>query len=454
MNIIIVGGGTIGFSLAEHLSRLNHHISIIEHNKARCDYIRTNDGKGSSPDVLYNAGIESADIIIAVTPSDETNLLVCNFAMQHNVEKRIARIKSDIYTQNLKDISLERAGVTHLIEPELEVVKRILQYVELPGVIETANFQHDNIYLRGYHITEDMPLAYKTLIEINQMGKASPMLIVVIVREGKSLPPTGNQRIIPGDKIVAIMPKTSFPTFRTLLNRKATKLKRIVISGNTLTAIHLTKALKPFCEKIFLTDPDLAHGSIAASTLDGIEVFHGDTRNSDVLKELHIEHADCFIAAGMDSEDNIMSCLLAKEEGAKMVIAIREDTRYTNLFNSLGIDQIVNPQDITLNIIIEKIQKVPIGTYLKLKTADIEIIRCKVKKNSTVVDSPIRQLKLFSQKNIIIGCIIRTDTVIIPWGDTVFEKDDEVMIICDKQHTGLVNKLFNPKFTLPFKPVT
>ena len=215
MKIVIVGAGMVGYSLAEHFSGLNHNITVIEKDKALCEHINTKldvfvvEGMGSSPDVLEKADINSADLIIAVTPSDETNLLACNFAMQNGVKKRIARVKSDIYTTDTLNVSLEQLGVTSVIEPEREVMKRVLQYVELPDVLETANFQSNNIYLRGYRITEDMPIAHKTLAEIKDIGKDSPMLIVVIIRQGKSLVPWGNQILLPGDKIVVIMPKSS-----------------------------------------------------------------------------------------------------------------------------------------------------------------------------------------------------------------------------------------------------
>ncbi len=449
MNIIIVGAGTVGFSLVEYFSKLNYHIAIIEQDKSLCEEIkRKHDifvvmGKGSSPAALENAGVCSADMLIAVTPSDETNLLACHFAKQSGVKKRIARVKSDMYT-TASSIDLKRLGVTNVIEPEWEVVKKILQYVELPGVTESANFQSDNIYLRGYHINEDMPIAHKTLAEIKQMSRETPILIVAIIRNEKSLPPVGSQRLLPGDKIVAIMPKRSFKTFRSLINRKATKLRKIVISGESLTAVHLAKALRPLGEQVLLIDPDPDHGRMAASMLDGIDVFHGDSTNSEILQELHVEHADCFIAAGKDSEDNIMSCLLAKNTGAHMVIALRNDDRYMELFDSLGIDHVVNPQDITSNMIIEKIQMVPIGTYLKLKTADIEISRLKANRRSSVTGKSLRQLDNSFKKSIIVGAIVRNDQVIIPWGDVVIEENDEVITLCPREHNRWVNKLFNP----------
>ncbi len=286
MNIIIVGAGTVGFSLAEYFYKRNYHIALIEQNKELCEQIeRKLDilmvmGKGGCPATLESAGIGSADMLIAVTPNDETNLLACNFAMQNGVKKRIARVNSDMYTA-ASCVDLKKLGVTSVIEPEREVVRKILQYVELPGVVETANFQSDNIYLRGYRITEDMPVANKTLVEIKQMSKAAPILIVAIMRDEKSLPPIGSQKLLPGDKIVAIMPRESFGTFRLLINRKAAKLKKIVISGESLTAIHLANALKPLGEQILLIDPDPDHSHMAASMLDDVEVFLADTNTTE-----------------------------------------------------------------------------------------------------------------------------------------------------------------------------
>jgi trk system potassium uptake protein TrkA len=448
MNVLIVGGGIVGISLAEHLLRFDYQINIVEQDKDRCEYISNKldvgvlHGVGSDPGILKRAGIDSAGIVIAVTPFDETNLLVCNFAMQRNVEKRIARIRSDIFTGDHSGISLEKVGVTHVIEPEREVVKRIIQYVELPGVTESANFQNDMIYLRGCIVTEDMPIAGKTLAQIRGMAHEDPFLIVVIVRDKKSLAPVGNQVILPGDRIVSVMPKTSFSTFRYLINREQEKLKKIIVSGNTIAAVHLSNALKPFCERVILTNSDLEHGRAAASELQGIEVLYGESTDTEFLQELNVRHADFFIAAGEDSEDNIMSCLIAKEEGVKKTVAIRFDQRYGRLFNSMGIDHIVNPQEITLNMIIEKIQKIPIGTYLKLKTADVEISRCIVKKNSPVIGQPLREYEKHFKRKIMIGCIIRREEAFVPSGETVLMENDEVIIFCGKDCMGLAAGLF------------
>ena len=451
MKIVIVGAGMVGYSLAQHFVGLDHNITVIEKNKTLCEKINTKldvfvvEGVGSSPEALDKADIGSADLVVAVTPSDETNLLVCNFAKQNGVKKRIARIKSNIYTTNADNVSLEKLGVTTVIEPEREVMKHILQYVDLPDVLETANFQSDNIFLRGHKVTEDMLIANKTLSEIKQLAENAPILFVVIVRDGKSLPPTGTQELLPGDEIVAIMPKESFKTFRFLINRKATKMKKIVVSGDSLTAIHLAEALQPLCEQVILADPDKEHGRIAATMLNGIDVFHLDCTNSEMLEEINISKVDCFIAAGKYQEDNIMSCLMAKAEGAGMVIALRDEARYERLFTSLGVNHIIYPQEIILNAIIEKTQMVSIGAHLKLKTAGIEVIRVKTIKKSPVAGKSLQQLDKLFKKSIIVGCINRGDSVIIPQGDTIIEPDDEVMVLGSKKKLAVVKRLFRHK---------
>lgn len=449
MKIIIVGAGMVGSSLAEYFARLKHQITIIEQNQALCDSINgkldvfTVAGSGSSPIALEKAGIKSADMIIAVTPDDETNLLICNFAMQNEVKKRIARVKTNLYVSESSCISIEKLGVTRIIESEWQVAKKIYQYVELPGVLETANFQSDNIYLRGYQVTNDMPIAYKTLVEIREMAKKNPMLFVGIRRKDKTIFPAGTQKLLPGDNILVIMPKESFDVFCSLVNRKITKKKKIIVSGDSLTAIHLSDALKPLCEQVFLVDPNPEHGRKAAAMLDGVEVLEGDTTDSDVLQDIQVQHADYFIAVGQDTEDNIMSCLLAKNEGTKYVIAVRNSDRHAKLFHSLGIDKIINSQDITVSAIIDKIQTVSIGSYLQLTSADIDVIRLQAGKNSAITGRPLRQIEKLVKKSIIIGCIIRQNSVIIPDGETSLEEYDEAIILCGKDQIPTVKKLFN-----------
>jgi trk system potassium uptake protein TrkA len=448
LKIVIIGAGTLGTNLAEYLNRLEHQVSIIERDSAllgevasRLDVLAV-EGSGASPKTLEEAGIRQADILIAVTPSDETNLLACNFAMQYGVPKRIARLVSDDYTQANSRISLATLGPTHVIDAEKELVGYILQFVDLPGVLDTAQFHDDDIYLRAYRISEDMPIAGKTLIELREMSGNEPVLLVAIVRGDASIIPSGGERLLPGDMTIAMMPKESFDTYRRLINRPATRKRKIVVSGDSLAAIDIAAALTERSERVILVDPDAAHGRTAAARLSDVEVLHGDCTDSDMLREIHMKSVDFFIAAGRDMEDNIMSSLLAKAEGAAETIAVRNDERHTEFFHSMGIDHVINPRAIALQRIVENIQVIPAGALQRLKKVDLDVVRIVVSSNSPAVGKTLAQLDAHFRKELIVGALMRNEKVVIPRGDTRIENGDEVLILGRRRSLSMVNKIF------------
>jgi trk system potassium uptake protein TrkA len=443
-----VGAGTVGVSLARYLIKQHHYVSIIERDPLLCNDINTRldvftvTGSGTSPSVLENAGIRNSDMIIAVTPSDDTNLVLCNFAKQYGVEKRIARIKSSEYSSSESPVMLTELGVTHLIETEKEVVKNIMQHIEFPQATQTANFQSDSVYLRGFKVSENMYLANRTLAEIKQFTSGSPMLIVAIIRGNETVLPTGDKKLLPGDEVIAMMPKESFKNFRKLVNSSYEKVSRIVIYGDSLTAVHLAQNLRGLAERIIFVDPDIDHANKAASFLKGVDVITGNCTNADILQEIRVRNADFFISVVENGDDNIMSCLLAKAEGARQVIAVRDDQRHVNLFLSLGVDHIINPQNISTQRIIEDIKAVPIENHLKLKNGNIEVMRFRAEKSSRIIKKPLRDLQGLLKRSIIVGAILRGSDVLIPGGDTVINEGDEVFVLYSNETANFVNNLF------------
>lgn len=275
------------------------------------------------------------------------------------------------------------------------------------------------------------------------------MLAVLIIRNGRSVLPTGSERILPGDELIMVMPSESLPTFRKMVNRPAGKLRKVVISGDSLTAILLARAVKKLAERVILVDPDPKHGEIAASELDGVEVLEGDCTNVQVLQDIQVKGTPFFIAAGKDSEDNVMSCLLARAEGAGEVIAISSTDRHTELFHSLGLNRIVSPRQVTAQTIINNIIKVPIGALLKLKNVDVEVVRFVSEKGSRIVDKPLRAVHGLSRRSVVIGAVVRGDEVIIPGGDTVVRAGDEVLVFCEPRNSNAVRKLFKSRLIAP-----
>lgn len=448
MNIVIVGAGDVGYSLAEHLSRQGHNTSIIEKSTSICEEINnkldvlTINENATDPLTLEDAGIENADMVIAVTPNDETNLIVCNFAMQYGVPQRIARIRSLKLNLARSPVTFAGIGVTHVIEPEMEVVNNIRKYIELPGVTEAENIHMGNVYLRGYRIDDTMPVAGKTLIEINELSKSDYILIVLIIRGGKAILPRGAEMVLSGDEIIAIMRGDSLPAFRSLINQPADKLKKVVISGDTLEALELARCMHEYADRVILVDPNEEHAQYAAEELPDVEVLLGDCTNVEMLQEVRVRDLPFFIAAGSDPEDNIMSCLLAKAEGARRTVAVSTNRRHNKLFLSLGIDYVINPNIITTQTIMRNIIRLPIASLLHLKSVNVQVTRFVIGSRSSVINLPIKKIGTLLKRSIIIGSILRADEVIIPSGETVIQEQDEILVLSQPGDTKEVGKLF------------
>jgi len=238
------------------------------------------------------------------------------------------------------------------------------------------------------------------------------------------------------------------PVFRSLVNRPQGKARKVVLYGSSLTAALLARVLPAHAERVMLVDPDEAHAQEVAARSPGVEVLHGDCTRSEVLQEVHIENASFYIAAARDAEDTIMSSLLAKAEGAHEVVAVGGAARHARLFATLGIDHLVTPHDITLQTIIARVLKVPLGALLKLRSADVEVTRYLVGAKSKAAGRTVRELGGLQVEPFIIGSVIRGEEVLIPSGETVLEADDEVLVLSGSEGSTSVRRLFERGLSL------
>jgi trk system potassium uptake protein TrkA len=451
VNIIIVGAGVLGVGLTEYLGRFGHEITLVERDAAiaaaaesRLDVMVVL-GSGSNPSVLEQAGIRGADMIIAATPSDDVNLLACHFAMHYMVEKRIARVISGGIL-DAPGIDLGALGVTHAVETEKEIVKAAKSLAELPGLTETADFLGGNVFLRGYRVDGGMPVCGKSLLEVRKLAGGADMLVVAIIRGGASVIPSGAEMLLEGDEFLTIMPRESYGTYRELINRPVRKIKKAVVSGDTAMAVNISEAMAEAADRALLLDSDREHAETAAARLDRVEVLFGDATDTNFLQEVNMAACDFYIAAGKDMEDNIMSCFLAKAEGARRVTALRDDDRHFDRFLALGIDHVISPRLVTMQRIIESIQIAPIDSLLKLKNAGLSIVRAKVSKRNAAAGKPLSKLYKIFKHGTIVGAVVRDRAIIIPKGDTEIAAGDELIIICYEQNIPFINRIFKADF--------
>jgi len=451
MRIIIIGGGVVGFALAEHLLRDNHQLTMIERDEALVQSITAKldiqifHGSGSSPDLLKEAGITGADMVLAVTPNDEVNMVVCALAAQHDVPQRIARLRGEEFLREDSLVNLSALGITSIIHPEKVLANQILQYVETPHAVESANFEDGRVLLRGYRIRENMELAGKTPQEIRQQTAPDIVLFAAIERNGIGMIPTGNTRIEPGDIVYSLFPRNSLGAFLKLIGMEPKKSRKIIMTGDSYATYAMAQALDQTDHKVTFVDPNLKHAEKIAGRFAGLEVIHGDCTDVDTLHELNIQAASFFIAVSDASDYNILSSLLAKVEGAHEVIATTTDARHDKLYKSIGIDHIINPRLTSARAILDIISRGHIGAAVRLSDIDIEAVRFTVAPESDIAGLKIKQVGRKLKKGSIIGVIVRNNQMILPDGETTVEKDDHVIVITHHKNVPALSRLFKPR---------
>ncbi len=448
MKIVIVGGGVVGHSLARQLLHDKHTVSMIEQASSIAEKmaekldLQVLASSGSSPRALEDAGIEEADMVIAVTPVDEINIVVCSIARQFGVPQRIARLRNQEFLSPNRSVSLLDLGVTDFIFPEKVVVDSILQYIETPGATDSVNFEEGQILLRGYDIKAGMPMAGKSLIELRQMLEPEVFIVAAVIRDKKGIIPPGDFVIEEGDRVFSLFPRSIIPQFMELVYSSQYEAKRVVLTGNNLSTFELATAIQEIVPSVILADPDRENAEEMAAKLSKTDVVHGDCTEVDTLKEIDIKRTDFFIASSNEPDYNMLSALLAKSEGAREVIAVSMDDQQDKLFHSIGIDHVINPRITAAREIMQLISRGHIGAMVRLGDAEIEAIRLTVPENSKIAGMPLKQAWKKIRKGAIVGMIIRGETMIIPDGDTVFEPEDHVITIAYTRSLGNIRKLF------------
>jgi trk system potassium uptake protein TrkA len=451
MRIVIVGGGVVGSSLAEHLINDGHTLSLIEKNPQLSELlsgkhdIHVFQGNGASPTLLKEAGIAKADLVVAVTPNDTVNMVVCGIAVQYNVPQRIARLRGREFRKGNPDFDIEKMGITEVIHPEKVMVDQILQYVTTPHAVESANFENGRVLLRGYRIRDNMPIAGKTPQEIRAEIAPDVVLFAAIVRASKGMIPDGTTVIEAGDILYTLFPRESLDRFLAMMGQEKKKTRKIIATGDSFALMEMSRALQATDNKVMIVDPDYDEAQRIAGTFDGIDVIHGDCTNVDLLREINVEAASYFIAVSHEADYNMMSSLLAKAEGAHEVIATSGESRHDRLFKSIGIDHVVNPRKTAAREILEIISRGHIGAVVHLSNVDIEAVRFTVEPNSEITGQKIKRIARKLQKGSIIGVIVREDRMILPGGETTVEEGDHLIVITHHKNLSAVSKLFKPR---------
>ena len=451
MNIIICGAGQVGYSIANQLSQQGHSITVIDKTSADIQKINDNlDAKGivgiaTYPSVLELAEAKNADMIIAVTRNDETNMIVCQIAHSlFNVSRKIARIRSKEFLNptysNL--FSKNHLPIDTIISPEFEVAKSLLRKIEAPGAIESFPFANDTIRLIEINIDNKCPLVNTPLQKLTESFSDLNANVVGVQREDKFIILKKKDILIENDKAFILTDSSQVERTMDVFGKNEKISDKILIIGAGNIGLDLAKSLEdlPSNPRIKIIEKNDERAQYVANELNEAMVIKGDGLDENILKEVNIEEIDTVLCITDDDEVNLMSALLCKKKGIKRVIAIANSHNYSLLQSSLKIDDIVDPRMTTVSTILKHVHKGKIDSVFTLDDGEYEIIEAKILENSELVNKSIEKSSL--PEGIKIGLIARDKNIIVPNKKFEFKLNDRVILLSSRSQLKKVEQLF------------
>ena len=452
MNIIVCGAGRVGYTISKQLSAQGHSITVIDQSSELIQKINdTLDVKGivgraSFPSVLDKAGANEADMIIAVTRNDETNMVVCQIAYSiFNISKKIARIRSQEFLGSKwnKLYSKSNLPIDVIIMPELEVAKSLKRKLEAPGALDNVPFADDRIKVLEIAIDEKCPIVNTELQKLTKTYSKLNANVMGVVRNGKFVILKKQDKLIVGDKAYLVVKSDQLNKLLQIFGHEETKASKILIIGGGNIGFNLAKDLEETVEgiRIKIIEKNKERAELIASELNNSIVIHGDGLDEEILKEANLDEIETVLCLTNDDEDNIMASVLAEKSSPnKRTIALVNKQNYSLLQSSLNIDDLVDPRMMTVSTILKHVHKGTIQTVYTLLDGEYEFIEAEILEDSELINTSIKDSNL--PKEIRIGAIVRKKEVIIPNSKFKFEKKDLVVFLCKRDQLSIVENLF------------
>lgn len=445
LNIIIVGCGKVGVTLVEQLRREGHDITVIDQNPQKIQHITGMFdimgivGNGASYGVQMEAGIESTDLIIAVTNSDELNLLCCTVAKRTGDCAAIARVRDPHYSEEINYLR-EKLGIAIIINPEMEAAHEIARILYLPTALEVNPFFHGRAELIKFSLPEGNALNGQTIANLSAYDKIHEknILVCAIEREDKVYIPSGNFQLEAGDEISFIASRAVAREFLHKSGLKTKQVRNTMIIGGGKSAYYLAKQLLNMNINVKIIESNRARCEELSLLLPKAIIINGDGTDEDLLKEEGIEYMESFIPLTGIDEVNILLTLHAKEMSNAKVVTKLNQSNFKTAIRHLALGSVVYPRYITCEAIISYVRakKASIGSNIDalyhMFDFQVEAIEFKVTEKSQVTNTPLNQLNL--KDNLLIACIGRHSHTIVPNGQDSIQIGDSVIIVTT--HTG------------------
>lgn len=429
MKIVIVGAGKVGFTLAQRLTQENHDVIVIEKDESRRAIIESNldvmtiCGNGASPKILADAGIDDVSMIIAVTDSDEVNMIACIAAKQAGVEKAIARVRNTEYLDHERLAFHGTLGIDLVINPEMITALEISQILRTPAALNVEDFASGRVRILEVKIKDTSHFAGMPL---SQLTLPDNILITGIMRKDRVIIPHGNDILAARDNVFFLGAKESIHELEEQFAQKRSPIQRVVLVGAGRIGKYLAAMLENSGISVKVIEKDRRRCEELAKISNKTMVLCGDGSDIELMAEEGVGESDAVICLTDDDKLNLLIALLAKHLGAQKTFVRVGRPEYMSLFEQVGVDVSLSPRLLTAGAILRQVRRGDIVSIAMLEGAKAEAIEISVTNQCKILGKRFRDVKF--PKNALVGAIVREDHTLIPNGDSMLKVDDRAII--------------------------
>ncbi|MCQ2914306.1 MAG: Trk system potassium transporter TrkA [Alphaproteobacteria bacterium] len=451
MRVIICGAGKVGATLAKYLVQDGNDVVVIDNDMEKLTDlgskldIQTIQGFASYPSILERAEATSADMLIAVSASDEVNMITCQAAnCLFKVPTIIARLRSREYTNpKWKNLySRDAFPIDVVISPEMEIAKAIRRNISFPGTSDVLTLAGDKVYMLGIRCDEMCPFVNASLRQLTDLFPDLNAVVAGIVRDNNLIVPNGDTKVQENDELYVFVQTENVSRLLTLAGIEQQKVSSALILGGNDIGLSLAKHLeRSGAMRVTIVEPNEERAKLLASELENTTVINGNILDPEVLEEADIQIVDTVIAVSFNDEDNILASLMAKRYGAEQTACVLEKTLYSQMVSDLGIDVIVDPKDTMVSSILQHIRRGKIYSAYSIRSGMCEVLETDIDMDFPWCGKSLKEIKM--PVNSKIGAIVRNGVSIPLRGDTTIEYKDRVMLFVNSEDAKLIEKLFN-----------
>ena len=437
MKIVIVGLGTIGKTILKTLSKEKHNITLIDENKDKIEeLIAKYDvsaviGNGARMDIQKEAKVKDADLLIALTDSDELNIFACMVARKVGAKNTIARVRNHDYSNQIAEMK-DDLGISMLVNPEKDTANEIFNLINLPSIVQVEHFAKGRVLLVEIMVEKGCSLIGESLYSLGKKF-STKVLICAVQRNGQVFIPSGNFTIEEGDRLHFTSDVSKLGDFLSEANLVKSPLKNVMIVGGSKISLYLAEQLSKKKYKVKLIEKDRKNAEILAETLPRVTIIHGNGMKHDVLIEEGLEGMDAFVSLTDVDEENMVASMFANKMKVKKTISQIKSDDLVGMLSELGMHNNVSAKHVVANRIASYIRALAnkrgsnVLTLSLLVNGQVEALEFVAKAQEKTYNKPLKELHI--KENCLIACIIRDNQVMIPDGNSCIKQGDNVIVV-------------------------